>query len=95
MTRSLFILSKMLNEYYGAPAVIIIDEYDTPIQQGFLHGYYDEAVGFIRNLFSSAFKDNSDLAYGFLTGILRVAKESVFRGMNNLKVNSIMEKRGN
>ena len=93
MSRSLFTLSKMLHDHYGAPAIIIIDEYDTPIQQGFIHGYYEQAIAFIRNLFSSAFKDNSDLAYGFLTGILRVAKESIFSGLNNLRVNSVMENR--
>ena len=65
--------------------VIIIDEYDTPIQQGYTCGYYDQVIGFIRNLFSGAFKDNADLAYGFMTGILRVAKESIFSGM--LKLN--------
>lgn len=86
-------LSAMLCKHYGTPAVIIIDEYDTPIQQGYTHGYYNEVVSFIRNLFSSGFKDNNNLAYGFLTGILRVAKESIFSGMNNLKVNTLMDDR--
>lgn len=93
LSRSLSMLSSMLHKHYGEPAVIIVDEYDTPIQQGHLNGYYQEVVDFIRNLFSGAFKDNSDLAYGFLTGILRVAKESIFSGMNNLKVQTIMEPR--
>jgi hypothetical protein len=93
LARSLSVLSSMLHKHAGMPAVIIIDEYDTPIQQGHEAGYYKEVIGFIRNLFSGAFKDNPHLAYGFLTGILRVAKESIFSGMNNLKVNTIMDDR--
>ena len=92
MTRSLSELSHQLNKHYGQPAVIIVDEYDTPIQQGYTAGYYQQVIGFMRNLLSGAFKDNSNLAYGFLTGILRVAKESIFSGLNNLKVHSILEK---
>ena len=93
LAHSLSYLSVMLHKHYGKETIIIIDEYDTPIHQGFINGYYDEAVSFIRKLFSGAFKDNKSLAYGFLTGILRVAKESIFSGMNNLKVNTIMEDR--
>lgn len=93
LTGTLAQLSKMLFKHYREKAVVIIDEYDTPIQQGYMMGYYEKIVGFMRNLFSGAFKDNSNLALGFLTGILRVAKESIFSGMNNLKVNSILEKR--
>lgn len=91
MTRSFLELSRMLQKHYNQPAVIIIDEYDTPIQQGYTAGYYEQIAGFMRNLFSGAFKDNANLAYGFLTGILRVAKESIFSGLNNLKVNSILD----
>ena len=86
-------LSEMLHKHYGVAPIIIIDEYDTPIQQGYVHGYYDDVVAFMRNLFSAGLKDNHHLSYGFLTGILRVAKESIFSGMNNLKVNSILDKR--
>ena len=93
LARSLAVLSNMLNKHFGTDAVIIIDEYDTPIQQGYSCGYYDEVVGFIRNLFSGAFKDNQSLAFGFLTGILRVAKESIFSGLNNLKVNTVTDER--
>jgi hypothetical protein len=93
LSRSLAVLAAMLHKHYGMEAVIIIDEYDTPIQQGYANGYYDQVIGFIRNLFSGAFKDNPDLAYGFMTGILRVAKESIFSGMNNLKVNTILDDR--
>ena len=93
MARAFLELSHMLNKHYNQPAVIIIDEYDTPIQQGYMEGFYEQITSFMRNLLSGAFKDNSNLAYGFLTGILRVAKESIFSGLNNLKVNSILENR--
>ncbi len=93
LSRSLAALASMLHKHYGMETVIIIDEYDTPIQQGYANGYYDQVISFIRNLFSGAFKDNPDLAYGFMTGILRVAKESIFSGMNNLKVNTILDDR--
>ena len=88
---SLMMLSKMLHDYHEIEPVIIIDEYDTPIQQGHTCGFYDDVVLFIRNLFSGAFKDNRHLKYGFLTGILRVAKESIFSGLNNLKINSVLD----
>ena len=90
---SLFMLSKMLHEHHGVAPIIIIDEYDTPIQQGYLKGFYEDVILFMRNLFSGALKDNRHLSYGFLTGILRVAKESIFSGLNNLKINSILDKR--
>ena len=88
---SLKVLSKMLAAHHGIPAIIMIDEYDTPIQEGYLAGYYNQIIEFIRNLFSGGFKDNQYLIFGFLTGILRVAKESIFSGMNNLKVYSITD----
>ena len=91
MMTSLEKLSKMLDEHYGIPPIIIIDEYDTPIQQGHMRGFYDEVILFMRNLFSGGLKDNRHLSYGFLTGILRVAKESIFSGLNNLTVNSILD----
>ena len=75
------------------PPIVIIDEYDTPIQQGHVNGFYDTVIGFMRNLFSGGLKDNPHLSYGFLTGILRVAKESIFSGLNNLKINSILDER--
>ena len=84
-------LSAMLHKHYGIAPVIIIDEYDTPIQQGYMKGYYEEIILFMRNLFSGGFKDNRHLAFGFLTGILRVAKESIFSGMNNLSINSVLD----
>ena len=93
MSRALSELSHMLRKHYNQSAIIIIDEYDTPIQQGYTGGYYERITGFMRNLLSGAFKDNSNLAYGFLTGILRVAKESIFSGLNNLTVHSIMDEK--
>lgn len=86
-------LSKMLHKHYGVRTIIIIDEYDIPIQQGHMRGFYDKVILFMRNLFSGGLKDNKHLAYGFMTGILRVAKESIFSGLNNLKINSILEKK--
>ena len=88
---SLMYLSQMLDEHYGIAPIIIIDEYDTPIQQGHACGFYDKIILFMRNLFSGGLKDNKHLSYGFLTGILRVAKESIFSGLNNLCVNSILD----
>lgn len=81
----------MLDEQYGIAPIIIIDEYDTPIHQGHVEGFYDKVILFMRNLFSGGLKDNRHLSYGFLTGILRVAKESIFSGLNNLKINSILD----
>lgn len=85
------LLSLLLHKHYGKECIIIIDEYDTPIQQGHTCNFYSETVNFMRNFFSGGLKDNPHLAFGFLTGILRVAKESIFSGMNNLKINSILD----
>lgn len=90
-TMSLAYLSQMLDEHHGIAPIIIIDEYDTPIQQGHTQDFYDRIVLFMRNLFSGGLKDNAHLSYGFLAGILRVAEESIFSGLNNLKVNSILD----
>ena len=91
LERSLLYLSEMLKKHYGEGAVIIIDEYDTPIQSGHTSGFYDDVIAFMRNLLSGCFKDNKSLAFGFLTGILRVAKESIFSGLNNLIINSVLD----
>lgn len=85
------LLSLLLHKHYDKECVIIIDEYDTPIQQDHLCDFYNEIVDFMHNFFSGGLKDNPHLAFGFLTGILRVAKESIFSGMNNLKTNSILD----
>ena len=90
---SLALLSRMLHVHHGTPAIIMIDEYDTPIQSAYANGYYEDMVSFMRVFLSSGLKDNRNLAYGFLTGILRVAKESLFSGLNNLKVYSILSSR--
>ena len=91
LSSSLQKLSKMLSEHYGKAPVIIIDEYDTPIQEGYSKDFYDEIVSFMRNFFSGGFKDNRNLSFGFLTGILRIAQESIFSGLNNLTVSSVMD----
>ena len=84
-------LSEMLDKHFCIAPIIIVDEYDTPIQQGYMRGFYDSVIRFMRNLFSGGLKDNKHLSYGFLTGILRVAKESIFSGLNNPKINTILE----
>lgn len=84
-------LSRLLHAHHEEKVIIIIDEYDTPIQQGHSNGFYDEVVLFMRNFFSGGMKDNPNLAFGFMTGILRVAKESIFSGLNNLKINSLLD----
>ena len=91
LASALLDLSAMLHRHYDIAPIIIIDEYDTPIQQGYMKGYYDKIIQFMRNLFSGGFKDNPHLSFGFLTGILRVAKESIFSGMNNLSINSVLD----
>ena len=84
-------LSLFLSKHHGSKTIIIIDEYDTPIQQGHASDFYDAIINFMRNFFSGGLKDNEHLAYGFLTGILRVAKESIFSGLNNLKIDSLLD----
>lgn len=91
LSSSLENLSRMLEEYHEKAPIIIIDEYDTPIQEGYSKDFYNEIVAFMRTFFSGAFKDNRHLTYGFLTGILRIAQESIFSGLNNLNVNSVMD----
>ena len=84
LSSSLEKLSKMLATHYDKAPIIIIDEYDTPIQEGYSKDFYDEIIGFTRNFFSGAFKDNKNLSYGILTGC-------IFSGLNNLTVNSVMD----
>ena len=88
--RSIKELSKYLQRYHNEKVVILIDEYDAPIQSGYKN-YYKEVVSFMRNLLSGAFKDNSNLYKGIITGILRVSRESIFSGLNNLSVYSILD----
>lgn len=83
---TLYSLSDYLSRFYGKKALILLDEYDTPLQEAYVNGYWDEMVNFIRSLFNAAFKTNPFLERGLLTGITRVSKESVFSDLNNLEV---------
>ena len=89
-TDALGFLSKCLFKYHGAHTIILIDEYDVPLENAYLHGFYDEMIGFIRSLFESALKTNPYLEKGIITGCLRISKESIFTGLNNLKVDSVL-----
>jgi len=90
IANSLKDLTRYLSEHFGAKSWVLIDEYDTPIQSGYLQGYYNEIVGFMRKFFGAALKDNPYLEKAVMTGILRVSKESMFSGLNNLKVCSVL-----
>ena len=92
---ALYILSELLYKYYNKKVIILIDEYDVPIQQGYLKGFYDEIVGLIRNLFSSSLKGNDYVEMSILTGVLRVSKESLFSDVNNIKVDTVVDQRYN
>jgi hypothetical protein len=83
---SLHQLAMFLSRYYGRKVIILLDEYDTPMQEAYLNGYWDEMVAFTRNLFNSTFKTNPYLDRGIMTGITRVSKESIFSDLNNLEV---------
>ncbi|MCI9298685.1 MAG: AAA family ATPase [Lachnospiraceae bacterium] len=85
-TMSLYYLSSFLYKYYGKKVIILLDEYDTPMQEAYVNGYWDELVSFTRSLFQSAFKTNPYLERGIMTGITRVSRESVFSDLNNLEV---------
>ncbi|MBR8734409.1 hypothetical protein IX329_002020 [Fusobacterium necrophorum] len=93
LSNSLKLLSRILKNYYHKKVVILIDEYDTPIVSAYEHGYYEEAISFFRIFYSAALKDNSNLQLGVMTGILRVAKEGIFSGLNNLVVYSILDEK--
>lgn len=86
LVSSLQTLSQLLCRHYGQKAIILIDEYDVPLDKAFQHGYYKEMVSLIRGLFGQALKTNDDLQFAVLTGCLRVSKESIFTGLNNFKV---------
>ena len=93
MSRALLNLTRMLAAHHGRKAAVLIDEYDTPIQQGYAGGFYREVIAFMRNFLSGGLKDNPDLAFGVLTGILRVSKENLFSGLNNLYVNTVLDEK--
>lgn len=90
---SLQILSQLLCKHYGQKTVVLIDEYDVPLDKAFQHGYYDEMVELIRGLFGQALKTNEYLQFAILTGCLRISKESIFTGINNFEVLSIQDVR--
>ena len=90
---SLKLLSNYIYKYYGKKVIILIDEYDAPIINAFDKGYYNEAINFFQIFYSSALKTNDSLKYGILTGITRIIKEGIFSGLNNLKVDTILNKK--
>ena len=90
---SLKILSQLLEKHYGQKVILLIDEYDVPLDKAFQAGYYDEMVSLIRNLLGNALKTNDSLYFAVLTGCLRISKESIFTGLNNLKVHTISDVR--
>src|SRR3712207_3746369 len=90
---ALKMLSFFLKKYYQRKVMILMDEYDTPIVSAYEHGYYEEAITFFQNFYSTALKDNEYLQMGVMTGILRVAKEGIFSGLNNLAVYSVLDER--
>ena len=87
---SIVLLMRLMRNHYGKPVILLIDEYDVPLENAYLHGFYDKMIGFIRSLFESALKTNPYLEKGVITGCLRISKESVFTGLNNLAVESIL-----
>ncbi len=93
MTDGLRTLCRLLEKHYGRKTVLLIDEYDVPLQKAFYAGYYDEMVQLIRNMFAQALKTNDSLERAVLTGCLRISKESIFTGMNNLRVLTIADPR--
>ena len=92
LQNSLRLLSDLLTAHWGIPPLVLLDEYDTPIHVAFDKGYYDKRIGFMRNLMSTVFKDNTDIFRGVITGILRVSKESIFSGLNNIAVFSLLDR---
>ena len=91
LSGSLSLLSELLTDYWGMPPLVLFDEYDSPIHVAYDKGYYDKMIGFMRNFMSAVFKDNTDIFRGVITGILRVSKESIFSGLNNIDVDTILE----
>ena len=88
--KALGFLSECLAKYHGNKTIILIDEYDVPLENAYLHEFYEEMIGFIHSLFESALKTNPYLEKGVITGCLRISKESIFTGLNNLEVDSVL-----
>ena len=86
-------LSRILYYHYSVPVLILLDEYDAPIMESYLNGYYDELISFIKQIFNSTFKDNLYLKKGIITGILRISKEGMFSDANNIKVYNVCDYR--
>ena len=84
-------LSKMLSRYHNSPVMLFIDEYDVPLQTAYVEGYYDEAIKFLKSFYVTTFKDNQYLEKTVLTGVSRIAKESIFSGANNFKVFTVLD----
>ena len=90
---SLKVLSQLLAKHCGQKAILLVDEYDVPLDKAFQAGYYEEMVDLIRNLLGNVLKTNDSLFFAVLTGCLRISKESIFTGLNNLKVHTISDVR--
>ena len=93
--KSIKLLSEMLYRYYNQKVIILIDEYDVPIQQGYLKKFYEDTVSFIREVFSNSLKGNSYVDFAIMTGVLRVSKESLFSDLNNVRVYGLIDKKYN
>lgn len=91
LRNAVWFLADLLFSYWGTLPLILLDEYDTPIHIAYDKGYYDEMIGFMRNFLSTVFKDNTNIFKGIITGILRISKESIFSGLNNLDVNTMLD----
>ena len=91
--KSLQFLSSCLEKYFGSKTIILIDEYDVPLENAFFERFYDEMISFIRSLFESALKTNPSLEFSIITGCLRISRESIFTGLNNLNIISILNNR--
>lgn len=93
ISRALSILMRMLKDYYGKPVILLLDEYDVPVAKANTNGYYNEMLDMIRGILSTALKDNSCLKFAVITGCLRIAKESIFTGVNNFTIDTILDNR--
>ena len=91
LLNSLKMLSKLMSQYYNKPAILLLDEYDVPLQNAYVEGYYEEAMKFFKNFYGVTFKDNPYLEKTVITGVSRVAKESIFSGANNFKVYTVLD----
>lgn len=91
LSDALAFLLRLLEFHYGRKPVLLLDEYDVPIQSAWEHGYYDEAIDFFREFYSAALKTNPSLDFAVMTGVLRIAKENIFSALNNLKVDSVLQ----